>query len=143
MYAFSFAISKLSLGELQKLQQGAATITPWVNCSDLNYTFKDSESIQALGVGYELSCKIHLLLLNKNISVYLSVQEQMNNFCLKFRKHILVFRQKSGREKKNSPWRKKSERFILQTRNLDGNIHASLNVKIFVPLFVISVDVFR
>lgn len=102
MYAFSFAISKLSLGELQKLQQGAATQTPWVNCSDLNYTFKDSESIQALGVGYELSCKIHLLLLNKNISVYLSVQEQMNNFCLKFRKHILVFRQKSGREKKHS-----------------------------------------
>lgn len=56
---------------------------------------KDSESLQALGVVYNLSCKIHLLLLNnKNFSVYLFAQEQMINFYSKFGKRMLVFRQK-------------------------------------------------
>lgn len=66
----------------------------------------------------------------------------MNKFYSKLKSHALVFGQKSGWEK--ILLRGKIQQGLMsQSKNYDGNIHATLNVKISAALFVISVDVFR
>lgn len=66
----------------------------------------------------------------------------MNKFYSKLKSHVLGFRQISGWEK--ILLRGKIQKGLMsQSKNWNGNIHATLNVKIFAGLFVISADVFR